>query len=106
MAAWWGDTLFCLKMREWIGGRGVRLSKLVELYPGRINVYRADLGRDERKAAVDAMRQATGTSYGWLTILWLGRPEWRTSFWTVRLRMRRWAPSSSPATSTSRLRLT
>ena len=75
MAAWWDDTLFCLEMREWIGGRGVRLSKLVDQYPGRIDVYRADLGLDERKAAVDAMRQATGVPYGWLTILW---HAWRT----------------------------
>jgi hypothetical protein len=38
-AAWWGDDLFCLEVREWHGGRAVTLSSQVRDYPDRIDVY-------------------------------------------------------------------
>lgn len=41
-AVWWGETLFCIEVREWYGGRAVPLETLVRRLPGRIDVYRAD----------------------------------------------------------------
>ena len=38
-AAWWGDDLFCLEVREWHGGRAVTLESQVAKFPGRIDVY-------------------------------------------------------------------
>jgi len=33
-AAWWGDDLFCLEVREWYGGRAVTLESQVRKFPG------------------------------------------------------------------------
>jgi len=41
-AAWWGDELFCLEVREWHGGRAVTLASQVRRFPGRIDVHRAN----------------------------------------------------------------
>ena len=41
-AAWWGDDLFCLEVREWHGGRAVTLSSQVQKFPGRVDVFAAN----------------------------------------------------------------
>ena len=41
-AAWWGNDLFCLEVRQWFGGRAVTLSSQVARWPGRIDVFQAN----------------------------------------------------------------
>jgi len=72
-AAWWGDDLFCLEIREWYGGRAVTLSSQVRRYPGRIDVYQVN--PDNRWPEYDAagasrfMRRLAGCPYGYLGVL-------------------------------------
>ncbi len=72
-AAWWGDDLFCLEIREWYGGRAVTLSSQVRRYPGRIDVY--EVNPDNRWPEYDVagasrfMRRLAGCHYGYLGVL-------------------------------------
>lgn len=71
-AAWWDDELFCLEVREWIGGRAVTLSSQARRFPGRIDVFRAN-GDDrwknyDRRAAISAMRRLAGCDYGYFNL--------------------------------------
>jgi hypothetical protein len=72
-AAWWGDDLFCLEIREWYGGRAVTLSSQVQRYPARIDVY--EVNPDNRWPEYDAaaasrfMRRLAGCPYGYLGVL-------------------------------------
>ena len=72
-AAWWGDDLFCLEIREWYGGRAVTLSSQVTRYPERIDVY--EVNPDNRwpeydvAAASRYMRRLAGCPYGYLGVV-------------------------------------
>jgi hypothetical protein len=71
-AAWWGNDLFCLEVREWVGGRAVTLSSQVIRWPGRIDVYAANPDdrwpRYDRAGATRFMRRLCGCRYGYLNI--------------------------------------
>ena len=71
-AAWWSEDLFCLEVRELIGGRAVTLSSQVERYPGRIDVFEANPdGRwpdYDRAGASRFMRRLAGCDYGWANL--------------------------------------
>lgn len=73
MAAWWGDDLFCLEVRELKGGRAVMLSREVERVPGRIDVFEANPSdrwpEFDRAGAVRFMRRLTGCDYGWCHLI-------------------------------------
>jgi hypothetical protein len=69
MACWWMDQLFCLEVREWVGGRAVTLASQVERYPGCIDVYRADHPEYIRSTATDKMKSFAGCDYGYLAVL-------------------------------------
>lgn len=74
MAAWWGDSLFCLETRQFAGGRAVLLSNVVEQFPGRVDLYRtnpAGLSFQPDKA-VETMKRLTGTAYGWRALVQAG----------------------------------
>lgn len=68
-AAWWGEDLFCLEVREWHGGRAVTLSSQVGRYPGRIDVYEANPENRwpeyDRSQATRVMRRLAGCGYGY-----------------------------------------
>ena len=72
-AAWWGDDLFCLEVREWYGGRAVTLASQVRQYPGRIDVYRTNPDdrwpEYDRAQATVAMRRLAGCDYGYTAVL-------------------------------------
>ena len=67
-AAWWGDDLFCLEVRELHGGRAVTLASQVRDYPGRIDVYETNpqdrWPEYDRAGATRAMRRLAGCPYG------------------------------------------
>jgi hypothetical protein len=71
MAAWWNGRLMCLETVQGGGGRAVLLSNLVRRRPGRIDVYAANASRRrfDRKAAVAAMIEITGSRYGWWSLV-------------------------------------
>ena len=75
-AAWWDDDLFCLEVRDLLGGRAVTLSSQVARYPGRIDVYEANPeGRwpeFDREGSARFMRRLTGCDYGWANLLATG----------------------------------
>ena len=68
-AAWWEEDLFCLEIRELVGGRAVTLSSQVKCRPGRIDVYEANPDdrwpEYDRAGAVRLMRRLAGCSYGY-----------------------------------------
>ncbi len=68
-AAWWGDSLFVLEVRELHGGRAVTLSSQVERYPGRIDVYRTNPQNRwpeyDAAGATSVMRRLAGCRYGY-----------------------------------------
>jgi hypothetical protein len=68
-AAWWGDDLFCLEVREWHGGRAVTLSSQVRKFPAQIDVYAANpedrWPAYDRAGACAVMRRLAGCSYGY-----------------------------------------
>lgn len=68
-AAWWGDDLFCLEVREWHGGRAVTLSSQVRKFPARIDVYQTNprdrWGEYDRAGATAVMRRLAGCGYGY-----------------------------------------
>ena len=88
IASWDGDSLDCVEVREFKGGRSVRLSSQVKLHPGKIDVFRAMpkvfyekfdnneiidynkvLGEKRRHSITQTMRDLTGQSYGW-SLIW------------------------------------
>jgi hypothetical protein len=71
-ACWWHDSLYCLEVREWFGGRAVALSSQVKRYPGRIDVYESNAdGRWEYDdhGVMDMMRCYAGCDYGYRNVL-------------------------------------
>ncbi len=72
-AAWWKTDLFCLEVREFRGGRAVRLSSQVERYPGRIDVFRPNADdrwpRYDADKSLEVMRRFVGCDYGWWNVL-------------------------------------
>ncbi len=72
-AAWWGDELFCLEVREWHGGRAVTLASQVRRFPGRIDVYRTNPNNRwpeyDRAGAITWMRRLAGCDYGYTSVL-------------------------------------
>lgn len=71
--AWWGDTPFCLEVREWFGGRAVTLESQVNRRPGRIDLFRANPdGRwpeYDAAAATRYMRRLAGCDYGYASVV-------------------------------------
>ncbi|MGL6196103.1 MAG: hypothetical protein ACRC2T_14905 [Thermoguttaceae bacterium] len=71
-ASWWNGDLFCLEVREFIGGRAVRLESLVKKYPGRIDVFRTNpenrWASYRRDQAVEIMKRFAGCDYGYLNV--------------------------------------
>jgi hypothetical protein len=72
-AAWWGDELFCVEVREWHGGRAVTLESQVRKFPRRIDVYRtnpANRGPEyDRTRSITMMRRLAGCDYGYAAVL-------------------------------------
>ena len=72
-AAWWGDDLFCLEVREWHGGRAVTLASQVAKRPGRIDVFHANTGNRwpeyDRARSTILMRRLAGCDYGYAAVL-------------------------------------
>jgi hypothetical protein len=72
-AAWWGDDLFCLEVREWHGGRAVTLDSQVRKFPARIDVYRTNPANRwpeyDRSRATQLMRRLAGCDYGYAAVL-------------------------------------
>ena len=68
-AAGWDEDLFCLEIRELVGGRAVTLSSQVKRFAGRIDVY--EVNPDNRwpeydcTGAVRFMRRLAGCDYGY-----------------------------------------
>jgi len=69
----WNEDLFCVEIREWVGGRAVTLSSQVKRYPGRIDVCETNPRNRwpeyDRAGAVRYMRRLAGCDYGWLNLL-------------------------------------
>jgi hypothetical protein len=72
-AAWWEEDLFCLEIRQWVGGRAVTLSSQVDRFPGRIDVFEVNPDdrwpEYDRHGAVRFMRRLTGCQYGYGTLI-------------------------------------
>lgn len=71
--AWWGDTPFCVEVREWCGGRAVTLASQVARCPGRIDLFRANPGgrwpEYDAEASTRYMRLLAGCDYGYGAVL-------------------------------------
>ncbi len=71
--SWWDEELFCLEVREFLGGRAVILDRLVQQQPGKIDVFEANANRQwsqyDPNAASAYMRRLTGCTYGWRNVL-------------------------------------
>lgn len=74
-AAWWDDDLFCLEFRALRGGRAVLLSRLVQRWPGRIDVFETNpenrWPKYDSAEAVRHMRRLTGLDYGWVNLFFV-----------------------------------
>jgi hypothetical protein len=72
-AAWWGDELFCLEVREWHGGRAVTLESQVHKYPARIDVYHTNPANRwpeyDRMRSTQWLRRLAGCDYGYTAVL-------------------------------------
>ena len=72
-AAWWGDELFCLEVREWHGGRAVTLESQLKKYPGRIDLYHTNPANRwpeyDRTRSTTMMRRLAGCDYGYAAVL-------------------------------------
>jgi hypothetical protein len=72
-AAWWGDDLFCLEVREWHGGRAVTLESQVKKYPARIDLYHTNPANRwpeyDRTRSTHLMRRLAGCDYGYAAVL-------------------------------------
>ena len=90
-AAWWEGDLFCLEIREWVGGRAVTLSSQVRRYPGRIDVYGTNPdGRwpeYDRAAASRFMRRLAGCDYGYRGLIGAALLHLPVVRWFVRANM-------------------
>ena len=90
-AAWWGDDLFCLEVREFKGGRGVTLLSQVQRFPGRIDVYEVNPDNRwpeyNRHNATHVMRQFAGCEYGWWNVLLLSLRHAPLVRWLVKPRL-------------------
>lgn len=68
-AARWEDDLFCLEIRELVGGRAVTLSSQVKRWPGRIDVYEVNPDNRwpqyDRNGSLRFMRRLAGCDYGY-----------------------------------------
>ena len=73
---WWDNDLFCLEVREFLGGRAVMLESQVEKYPGKIDVFESNPDGQwpgySRRGAIRYMRRLTGCRYGWFNVIWAG----------------------------------
>lgn len=72
-AIWWGDSLMCVEVREFHGGRAVLLKSQVEKFPGRIDVFQTNptnLAEYDRAGATRFMRELAGSPYGYGHVLW------------------------------------
>lgn len=71
-AAWWGDELFCLEVRELKGGRAVTLRSQVQKFDGLIDVYQANAtgvpGYDRQKST-QWFKKICGCPYGYAALL-------------------------------------
>lgn len=71
-AAWWNEELFCLEVREFFGGRAVRVESQVRKYPGKIDVFRANSGNRwpfyDRRKATRIMQYFLGCDYGYVNV--------------------------------------
>jgi hypothetical protein len=90
-AAWWDGDLFCLEVREWVGGRAVTLSSQVRKFPGRIDVFETNPdGRwpeYDRAAASRFMRRLAGCDYGYWGIVQVALLRLPVVRWFVRADM-------------------
>jgi len=72
-AAWWGDDLFCLEVREWHGGRAVTIESQVKKFPGRIDLYHTNPANRwpeyDRTRSTTLMRRLAGCDYGYAAVL-------------------------------------
>jgi hypothetical protein len=72
-AAWWGNDLFCVEVREWHGGRAVTLESQVRKFPARIDVFHTNPGKRwpeyDRTRATTMMRLLAGCDYGYTAVL-------------------------------------
>jgi len=72
-AAWWGDDVFCIEVREWHGGRAVTLESQVRNYPGRIDLYHTNPANRwpeyDRTLSTTMMRRLAGCDYGYAAVL-------------------------------------
>jgi hypothetical protein len=72
-AAWWGEDLFCVEIREWVGGRAVTLSSQVRRLPARIDVFEVNPDdrwpEYDRLGAVRFMRRLAGCQYGYASLV-------------------------------------
>jgi len=72
-AAWWGEELFCVEVREWHGGRAVTLESQIKKFPGRIDVYHANPANRwpeyDRTRSTMLMRRLAGCDYGYTAVL-------------------------------------
>lgn len=72
-AAWWGDELMCLEVREWHGGRAVTLESQVRKRPGSIDVFAANPHERwpgfDRERSTQFFRQLAGCDYGYAAVL-------------------------------------
>ncbi|MEM6331316.1 MAG: hypothetical protein AAF790_13860 [Planctomycetota bacterium] len=72
-AAWWGDELMCLEIREWFGGRAVTLASQVRRRPGKIDVFRANPRQRwpafDRLGSTRFLRRLAGCDYGYASVL-------------------------------------
>ena len=71
-AAWWGDELFCLEIREWHGGRAVTLASQVRRRPWRIDLFRVNPNlrwpEYDRIGSTRFMRRLAGCDYGYASV--------------------------------------
>ncbi len=71
-AAWWGDRLYLLEMRQFKGGRAVPLSSQVAAWPGRWDFFRANARNRwptyDRRRSTELMKQFAGQPYGWSAV--------------------------------------
>lgn len=69
VTAWWGQSLFLLHTEQWHGGEIMLLSRAVQRWPGRIDVFRPlGLVHPQRAKIVEHVKRATGQRYGWRSI--------------------------------------
>ncbi len=98
-AAWWGNDLFCLEIREWYGGRAVTLSSQVCRRPGRIDVYQANpaaAGPSTTRPRPSPSCRLAGCGYGYAGVIIAGLLHLPVVRWLVRPEVDDQALSSRP----------